>query len=185
MTDETEIVIVQPIERPVRLVAVTATDTIVVIEEPVILTAIEEPVILRPVERPERIIAVAEQGPPGPPGPGGVTSLPLGETASAYRIVYAGLDGFIYLASNDDVLTSESVRGITIQAGNEGDYVNVIALGEVENSSWNWSGNQNLYLGVDGVVTNVAPVSGYSLRVGYSIEPQKMFMSIGPVIFLT
>lgn len=111
--------------------------------------------------------------------------LVLGETTSAYRMVYADLDGKVYKASADDVLTASSVRGITVQAGDTDDEVLVVSEGEVENSSWNWSGNQNLYLGIDGVVTNTPPDSGYFLRVGYSVAPQKMFVTIGQSVLLT
>jgi hypothetical protein len=108
----------------------------------------------------------------------------LGESASAYRMVYADLDGKVYLASSDDVLTAKSIRGISIQAGSEDDEVIVVSEGEVTNSSWNWSGNQNLYLGVGGVISNTRPITGYLVRVGYSVAPDKMYVRIGSVILL-
>jgi hypothetical protein len=110
--------------------------------------------------------------------------LTLGETVSAYRMVYADLDGKIYAASSDDVLTAQAVRGITTQAGDEDDAVNVVLTGEVTNGGWAWTGNQDLFLGVDGIVTNVPPTSGFSLRVGYSVTATKMVVDIGGVIIL-
>lgn len=108
----------------------------------------------------------------------------LGETTSAYRIVYADIDGKVYVASSDDTVTAQSVRGITTQAGDADDTVNVLFAGEVTNGSWNWSSNQNLYLGASGAVTNIAPTAGVSLRVGYAVSADTMCVDIGELIIL-
>ncbi len=108
----------------------------------------------------------------------------LGETLSAYRIVYSSLDGSIYAASNNDLMTAQSVHGITTQAGNSGEDVSVTTEGVVTNSGWAWSGNQNLYLGVAGVVTDTPPTSGFILRVGYATGAQSMYVDIGTIIVL-
>lgn len=108
----------------------------------------------------------------------------LGESVSAYRVLYADIDGKSYLASSDDVLTAQTIRGITIQSGDEDDTVTVISEGEITNNSWNWSGNQSLFLGVGGVITATKPVTGYAVRIGYATSPDTMFISIGPVIIL-
>lgn len=137
------------------------------------------------------VVAVSDVGPPGPPGPpgaGGETSFQL-LTASAiggHRVVAADSSGRAVYASNDIVVQSAKVVGITVSAVGAGELTVVVRSGEVEESSWNWDTDLPVYLGTNGTLTQVPPVipAAFSLVVGFPMTSTKLFVSIREPIIL-
>ena len=108
---------------------------------------------------------------------GGFVDLVLvaGVTLGGGRIVCASGGAMVY-ASSDDLSTIEGVTGITLNAAAMGANVNVRPGGEVSDSGWSWTSGQDLFLGLNGVMTHTPPTSGYVLCVGWAISATTIFV---------
>lgn len=67
------------------------------------------------------------------------------------------------------------IIGITLGAVVQGDMATIRTSGEIVESSWNWIMEQPIYLGIDGLLTQVIPIVGFSLIVGIPLTSTKMF----------
>lgn len=160
------------------LVVTTETELLEVQDlQPEVLDAAEEAVLLE----------VAEQGPPGPRGPigpagGGAVTKVAGQNLSGHRVLAGRADGaVIYAGSN---LLGRLPIGLSLGAALEGDSVDVQLSGEIVEPSWAWDVTLPVYAGVDGVLTQTAPVSGLLVVVGFPGSPTSLMVSISDPILL-
>ena len=78
---------------------------------------------------------------------------------------------------------AEVVVGLTVFAAVQGQSIDIVRAGIVEEPSWSWVADQPVYLGLDGVLTQTLPTGAlFGLVVGFPIAPTKLFMSIKPPI---
>lgn len=83
-----------------------------------------------------------------------------------------------------DTVDNATVFGITSTAGLAGENVQVIEFGEVEDASFNFPLNAPLFLGANGKVTDVPPVTGVLTQIGHSLGAGKIFLNIQDPICL-
>ncbi len=129
------------------------------------------------------IVEVGIQGPPGPPGLSRISGV-AGTALSGHRAVVAGTDGKFYYASSADAGHAGRVAGITAGAVTGGDAAEIQTYGVVMEPSWNWDMMKNIYLGVDGALTQTAPDAGIVVRMGFPMSATSMFVDIGVGIVL-
>ena len=136
-------------------------------------------------------ITVATIGTQGPQGPAGESSqatvATAGETLSALRIVYVNRStGKVRYADKDTAVHSHSVIGLTTEAVNLDEQVDIQTLGVVTDNSWSWnmSGDTSLYLGTNGALTQTPPTSGFSMKVGFAMSATKIYVRIETPVFL-
>lgn len=139
------------------------------------------------------LIEVASQGPQGIPGEKGAP----GATAlfcisavnlSGHRAVLYYPNGSVGYATNTDPTHGLRVLGITTGAALQGDPVEVKLLDHLTEPSWNWDVSKPIYLGADGVLTQMqptAPEASFILVVGAPTSPTSMFINVGIPITLT
>lgn len=96
-----------------------------------------------------------------------------------YRVVRLGSDGRVQHASNTDSVSRNAVFGVTLSAAVLGGRVPIVTAGEIEDDLWSWTMNSPVYVGADGVLTQTAPASGYSLIVGYPSSTTTLVVRIG------
>ena len=153
--------------------------TVIVIQEPLpiqVTISAPEPII----------VTMAEQGPPGPVGSGEYI-LTAGMDVGGHKGVYQDTDGFVRYASADDLSHASLVLGISVSAASTGDNVRVIRVGDVTEPSWNWVGRSPVYLGIDGVLTQVQPSkpgSQFTLVIGIPISQTRLFVDVSQPIVL-
>lgn len=97
---------------------------------------------------------VGPQGPQGPSAGGSVPRVADGPI-SAHRVVRATSDTLVAYC---DARTSYHVQtgfGITLNAANGGDAVDVVVVGEITELSWAWIPGSPIFCGNDGVLTQV------------------------------
>lgn len=130
------------------------------------------------------ILSVAEQGPPGATGPigpsgGSALTVTAGPALGGHRLVVMdGADTAQY-ADPTNLSHAGIVLGMTVGAVVAGQPLNVIRLGEITEPTWNWTLNQPVYLGLNGVPTQTLPPTAvFSLVVGFPITSTKLFVSI-------
>jgi hypothetical protein len=128
-----------------------------------------------------------DPGPPGPPGSGveNVESVKTADaTLSGHRVVRStGLNTVDY-ASASVLAQCKAVLGVTRDAVISGLQVQVVQVGEIVESSWNWAAG-NVYLGENGLLTQTIPTSGNILKIGFSNAPTQLVVSIGEIITLS
>lgn len=133
------------------------------------------------------------EGPPGPaglPGSGsgtGVLAL-AGIDLSGHRVVRAQGDGSVTYASAESPSDVWSILGMTTGASQVGAEVPVVTYGEVSEPTWSWTPDRPVYLGSDGVLTQVVPTfpsSAFSLIVGFALTPTKLFFNPRDPLVLT
>lgn len=133
------------------------------------------------------IESVGAQGPPGPPANSMTIQLVSGMSLSGHRAVTRDPAGAIVYASNDDSVNLNTPVWLSLNAADIGEAVNVLMFGFAEEPSWSWTPDAPLYLGQNGVVTQIPPVAPaiFLTQIGYAISPTTVFIDQGPSIQLS
>jgi len=121
-------------------------------------------------------------GPSGPPGPPGSLESPIfravaGETIHGGRAVRI-VDGVAYRPRISEAAHAAEVGGIAVQAGVEGEAVQVRALGSISDPAWSWTPGF-IYCGDDGVLTQSPASAGWLLPVARSRDAHTLDVAIG------
>ena len=107
-----------------------------------------------------------------------------GAVLSALKVVRPTSIGKLIYASSADDLQWNDVIGITTTAGGVGDIINVRRLGLLTDPSWTWTTNLPVFLGVNGVLTQTAPTSGFICIVGKPFAADTLFINVDRTITL-
>lgn len=128
------------------------------------------------------VVTAGEQGPAGPQGPPGpsgdsVIAYIAGETLGGNRAVKADATGKAVYATNTDT-GSQHLLGVTTGAAVLGASVDVQRSGIMVEPSWSWTPSQPVFLGVNGVLTQVFPTGALlSIIVGFALTPTSIHLS--------
>lgn len=144
---------------------------------------VETPVVheIIVVDQSVDVVAVAEQGPPGPPGPQG----PAGATTIAFTAP-ASLGGLRVLTANlvyadsGNSLHINKVIGFTTGAASAGQPLFIQTSGELDGFSSLTIGP--VYLGANGVVTQIPPTTGFIQQVGVATSSTTILINISSPI---
>jgi hypothetical protein len=156
--------------------------TVITVEaEPVSLIITEEETV--------HVLTVIEQGPQGIPGPVGSVGATIliysaGINLSGHRMVVLDDDTMVLYADNTIPAHANKVLGMTVGAAMAGADVTIQSGGELVEPSWNWAMGIPVWLSANGLLTQVVPVSGFSLIIGFPITATKVFIDIKVPIFL-
>lgn len=143
------------------------------------------------------VIEIAAPGPQGPKGDKG----DKGDSGVPTYILTAGVNlGGHRVAAQSPINQQEVIYadatiaehanlviGLTLNAANAGDSIEVVFYGEVIEPTWAWTLGLPIFLATDGTLTQTAPTSGvadFSLVVGFPITPTKIFVNFREPIFL-
>jgi hypothetical protein len=101
-----------------------------------------------------------------------------------HRIVYKNSISQVAYASNNDNAQASLVIGITTEAVSSGANVSVLIFGEFEEFTWSWLTDRPIFLGLNGLMTQTVPTSGYVLQVAAPITPTKILVDIRTPVLL-
>lgn len=124
---------------------------------------------------------VGPQGEVGPPGAGGESSLSVisqcvaGEIISGHRAVYKKNES-VYYADKDVEESVFGLLGISAGAALIGGAVNLVFAGELTEPSWNWVYPAPIFIGNNGILTQVTPASGWLVIIAKSISPTTIWV---------
>jgi len=110
--------------------------------------------------------------------------LEAGENISAMKLVYINNLGKAMIAKNNGTYEQSRCVGISRNAVMTGNVGAFVAFGEVTDSMFTFASGNDLFLGVNGFVTDVAPTSGYLTKVGNSLWANKVLINITDTIVL-
>lgn len=159
-------------------------DQTVLVEEIQILAEQNTSTVLVDEVEEIEVLSVAQQGPPGPPGPGGLIthSLIASATLGGHRAVISTSSGAAY-ASADNEDHSARVVGITTGAATSGNPIEIQSVGQMTELSWGWTPDADIYLGINGVLTQtIPPTAAFAQRIGYAVTPTSIWVELGEPI---
>ena len=142
---------------------------------------------LAPVERRAVFERAGVQGPAGADGAG--SDVDDGETHDAdgavggHRVVARTALGVRHAVAGT-LGDAQKIYGITLGAADDGDEVQVVTRGVMEEGSWSWTTGGALFFTGAGVLTQAPPTSVYSVTVGVALSPTVIFVSIGEAVIL-
>lgn len=124
------------------------------------------------VEPPKKVIITPlnpnQRGEKGADGQGVVEELVCGQAIVKFRVLTTNSDGKAIYASNMEINHVNRVLGISILAGAENATIKFQRFGLIYNDSWNWTPEEVLYLGENGIITNSPPTLGSLIVCGYA-----------------
>lgn len=133
------------------------------------------------------VTAAGGQGPPGragQPGPAGGSAVEriAGEQLSALRVVYEW-SGVVRYLDLQDAAHIDQVVGITLNAVEQGEPINLQLSGPLDDAAWSWQPGP-VWLGAAGTLTQTPPLDGYLLFVGTAVSPTRIIINIDQPIAL-
>lgn len=123
-------------------------------------------------------IETLTQGPAGPSGENFTVQV-ASMSLSGHRAVTTGL---VY-ADKDTLAHAFAVLGITRNAVGASGSVQVQYGGAMIEPSWSWTPNLPIFLGSNGVLTQVAPTTGFILSLGFALSATEIMINISIPIF--
>lgn len=160
-------------------------DTLVV-ESATVLSDQEEVSVLLETDDHVIVVSDTQQGPPGPIGPAGSVLFQgaAAQTVGGHRALRHTGGGLDY-ASAANVADAGRVAGVSTGAATAGDLVSYQAAGRLTEPSWAWTPDADIYLGLDGQLTQNVPVGAAFLqRLGYAIDATSMWIELSEPITL-
>lgn len=107
-----------------------------------------------------------------------------GAILSALKCVTVTSPNTVIYANNNIDLSSATVFGITIVAAQANESTQVKTYGVLRDSSFSWSVNTQLYLDINGSLTDTAPITGFRTLVATSHGVGAIFINIQEPITL-
>jgi len=121
-------------------------------------------------------------GQPVPTPVGGGQSVRIaGEVISALRVVYESSDRVFKLDQTSNNV--QGLLGITVTAAQEGGSIKVQRDGTIETPGWTWAEGL-VFLGMDGLLTQVVPTTGWEVVVGYAPSPTRLNLDFDEPVLL-
>lgn len=116
---------------------------------------------------------VGPVGPVGPAGGAGFTRT-AGETLGAHRAVFT-VDGNVYYCDHTVEQSVLLYLGLTLNSAVLNEPVTVLRAGELEDPSFTFTAGP-IYMGLDGMLTQTIPETGYAFQLGYAESATKIVL---------
>ena len=154
------------------LLAVQGSSDVMVVESVAQLTTVEVPPQLTTVNQ----AVVIQQG--GSSSSSTVVRI-TAQAISGHSVVGIDQAGLAIVASSDTP-TVQPI-GISTGAAASGQPVTIQLTGEVLEPSWNWDVTKPVFMGLNGVLTQVPPSTGVVVTVGYPTKPTGLLLDLDSV----
>lgn len=130
-----------------------------------------------------QVAVVGRQGPQGVQGiqgPAGATEITLlaGEILGGHRLVVPDAAGAAIYADSTNLAHANKVLGMTVGAAILGANVTIQNSGEHTEPSWAWTLDVPIWLGSNGLMTQVQPTTGFNLIVAFPVTPTKIVIAL-------
>jgi hypothetical protein len=131
-------------------------------------------------DTPEVITAVVNDGGArGPAGPAAATTFvrSAGQTLSALVVVWEDETGIVYPADYRDDANIDFIVGVTITSTAIGNEITIQRSGSLDAVGLNLTAGR-VWLGATGSLTQVPPLDGYDVLIGYATSDQRLYIDI-------
>jgi hypothetical protein len=116
--------------------------------------------------------------------PAGYASYVAAHNLSGHKIVATNEFGLIYYADNTDMTCANSVVGMTSGAIMEGETGPVRTHGSLDHEGWSWIPQMPIFVVGEGGISQIPPIEGFSLCVGFAMSETRVFINISLPIIL-
>ena len=149
------------------------------------ITIKEDVIKVSIISTPSITKVIGVQGPAGA-GHGAVELLTkvAGENLGGHRAVIVDNDNKVYYGDRTNFAHMYKVVGITRGAANIGTNVEIQTYGLMTELSWNWIAGQPIFLGTNGLLTQIPPTTGFSLIIAKALTSTDIFISVKIPIIL-
>lgn len=103
---------------------------------------------------------------------------------SGHRAVAVTTSALVDYADKDTPAHHSSVLGIINTAATIGSPVFIQTQGLITEPSWNWTMDELIYLGNNGMLTQTYPTTGFLLKIGTVVDPTAIYVNIGETVEL-
>jgi len=144
------------------------------------ITIKEDVIKVSIISTPSITKVIGVQGPAGAPGQGAVELLTriAGENLGGHRAVIVDNDNKVYYGDRTNLAHMYKVVGITRGAANIGTNVEIQTYGLMTELSWNWIAGQPIFLGTNGLLTQIPPTNGFLLIIAKALTNTDIFISV-------
>lgn len=99
------------------------------------------------------------------------------------RVVVLDVNEAAIYADNTNLTHADKILGITTSAASLGASVTIQTYGEMTEPSFNWTLDTQVFVSVNGLMTQTPPVTGFKRSIGFPIAATKLFINLQePVI---
>ena len=105
----------------------------------------------------------------------------------ALSLVTATSDTNVINATDNSTYSNAIVLGVSLTSATIGGLVEILMMGKLEDPFFTYAVNDILFLGQNGVITNIPPslpLSTHSTTIGYSLGSGSIFLNIEKPIIL-
>lgn len=95
-----------------------------------------------------------------------------------YKLLTTTNDGKVVYASSDNQLNINKILGMSRNSALSGDNVLVTYYGKVENPLWNLNVNLDVFLGLNGDITQDPFTGVFTQSIGYAVSPTTIYINI-------
>lgn len=106
------------------------------------------------------------------------------ETLSALKALRAVSATNVALGTDGGTCEDATIIGISRNAGNVGESIEIISNDKIQDSSFNFPVGAQLFLGANGAITDIVPTTGFLTRIGSSGGPGLIYINIEDPIML-
>ncbi len=107
-----------------------------------------------------------------------------GEALDGYRAVMLNSVGHAVYADSGDLSHAGRAIGVTAKAAALGGDVTIRLMGEIIEPAWAWDILKSVFLGPNGTLVQVPPISGFVQIIGRPITAQSLFINPKPHVTL-
>lgn len=122
------------------------------------------------------------RGATGPKGDSGNAAVIVATQAlGGYRCLRFDAASSLQYADSNDLTHARKIMGVTKQAYNSGDNVELVRFGELVDAGWAWNTTLPVYLGHNGVFTQTVPTfpdAAFLLVLGMPLSATKLLINI-------
>lgn len=123
------------------------------------------------------------QGEPGANGDKVIVNRVTPIITSGHKIVYGAGSNTALLASSNDLVNSDNVLGMTVNATAAGETAQVQTYGPITEPGWNWTEGEPLFLVLNGLMSHTPPDSGVIIQIGFAESATSIFIDIDSPIY--
>ena len=138
-----------------------------------------EPLSVLTADRNTIVISSVATGPAGVAGLTGDASVTFnaGAAIGGHRLVRL-LSGTLAYMDSSQPTDANMALGVSRHSASLGQPVSVQCSGLITEPSWTWTPDQPVFCGVNGLLTQTAPTSGFLLVVGVAVSATSLFIAI-------
>jgi hypothetical protein len=162
-------------------------DILVVSEKENLIITINNDIVITAEREVPAAITIGIPGPAGPAGSAGssMVNYTAGDNLGGHKAVILNSSEKVFYADSSNLIHLNKIIGITTRAAVVNTSVEIQTFGELVEPSWNWDTSKPLFIGTNGLLTQVVPQTGFIQQAATIISPTKIFINIQPAIIMT